>query len=176
MRTVPATSMKKTFIPVCIGLAFAAGLGLAASSANALCMARMPTGYYEAHRAMRQGNTSEARRLFRQAATTPGQVSAWMAGALSAAAWRAKNEGKIDRAAELYRSALRENPSYTHAATAVVTLFENAGRLHDALLEVRALPKSIARSDEIRRIEARILGKLGDHAAAKRLLTKLSKG
>ena len=88
---------------------------------------------------------------------------------------RAKSEGKIDRAVELYRMALRENPAYTYAARAAITTYEEAGRLHDALLEIRALPKSTAKSAEIRAIEARILEKLGDKDGARRVRRAMSK-
>ena len=168
-------ALQRLAVGTCFGLALAMGASFVTSEASALCMARMPPGYYQAHAAVQRGDLSEARRLFRQAASHKGQASAWMAGALSSAAWRAKSEGKIDKAVELYRSALRESPQYTSAATMAVTTYETAGRLHDALLEIRALPKTVARSSEFRTIEARILEKLGDHAAAERIRNRLSK-
>lgn len=167
-------TLQRLAVGTCLGLSLAMGASFVTSDASALCM-RMPPGYFEAHSAMRRGDISEARRLFRQAASHKGQAAAWMAGAFSSAAWRAKSEGKLDEAVRLYRSALRENPQYTYGANMAVKTYEDAGRLHDALLEIRSLPKSIARSDEIRTSEARILEKLGDHAAAQRVRQRMKR-
>jgi Tfp pilus assembly protein PilF len=144
--------------------------------ADALCMGyriRHSRAYYQAHQALREGNPSEARRLFLQAETYPGQGYQWMAAALTQAGRVAQAAGQHAQARSHYRAALQEQPGDWGAATALISSYESQGRLHDALLAVHALPKLLARNPAMVRIEARILERLGDVSAANALLEKL---
>ena len=166
-------------VGVMLGLFGALTLGsvvFASSDASALCMAYRPTSpaYWEAQKMMREGNPSEARRLFQQAAQYPGQAASWMSAAYVSKAYVAERAGEFAKAMDHLRMAMHEQPGNWSAAYTTVNMFEKRNQLHDALLAIRSFPKELANNPAMLRVEARLLEKIGDKAAAKRILAKLA--
>ena len=172
----PRHTMAK--LGVALGLFGAAVVGAAVfapGEAGALCMAYRPQSpaYWQAQKAMREGNPSEARRLFLQAEQYPGQAAGWMASAYVSRAYEAERTGKPHDAIAHLRSAIHEQPGNWSAATTMIRFFEKRGQHHDALLAIRSFPTAIASNPSMLRIEARVLQSIGDRAAARKILEKL---